>query len=222
MSTSPKIVIIYCEGQTEEHFIKEILAPYFEEKQIILSAKICNTESKGSGGVSKYSKIKGEIEKLCGSNKHAIITTMLDYYGLPKDTEGYIKNINSNLLTDDISKIEKAIFKDIRYKNFIPNLILHEFEGLLFSKPEAFSCISNSSQKKINELGEIKKDFPTPEHINNSFEKKPSARIENIYPSYKKIIDGITIAKKIGIENIRKECPHFEEWLKNIEEKCAG
>jgi hypothetical protein len=33
---------------------------------------------------------------------------------------------------------------------------------------------------------------------------------------------GVTIAKELGIEKIRNECPLFNEWLRTIEEIQRG
>ena len=76
-----KRVIIYCEGPTEETFITRILAPALSLKNIFVSPSSCR-------GVSKYSRIRRDLSVLCRSDPSAVITTMLDYYALPKDTPG--------------------------------------------------------------------------------------------------------------------------------------
>lgn len=51
-------VYIYCEGPTEESFIKEIIYPYFLTKEIIVKPIICTTKrtatKKFKGGVRDY------------------------------------------------------------------------------------------------------------------------------------------------------------------------
>jgi Domain of unknown function (DUF4276) len=37
------------------------------------------------------------------------------------------------------------------------------------------------------------------------------------YPPYRKVLDGPTIAEKIGLERIRSACPHFDAWVSWIE-----
>lgn len=55
-------VYIYCEGQTEESFINEVLFPYFLNNGIAVYPIICSTKrttaKKYKGGVSDYTKIK--------------------------------------------------------------------------------------------------------------------------------------------------------------------
>ena len=49
-------------------------------------------------------------------------------------------------------------------KNF--DVMLHEFEGILFSNPESFELIAETDV--VNKIREIRESYPTPEHINNS------------------------------------------------------
>ena len=40
-------------------------------------------------------------------------------------------------------------------------------------------------------------------------------------PNYQKPLMGNLAALEIGIHAIRRECPHFEEWLKRLERSLA-
>jgi hypothetical protein len=209
---------ILCEGQTEDRFIKEILSPYLQRSNIFATPIICETKraagKKYRGGVSKYSKIKNELEILCKGDPTAFVTTMFDYYGLPKDTPG-------KDATGDIYKkayeIESAIKNNLgELRNLVVNIILHEFEGLLFSDVSAFMGVAKADNKIVMELGRIKNGFPSPEHINDSEITAPSKRIAEILPEYSKTLNGIEVAKKIGVDKMAEECAHFRSWLKNI------
>ena len=92
--------------------------------------------------------------------------------------------------------------------------MLHEFEGILFSNPQSFQIIAD--QDIVNKISEIRKMYPTPEHINNSFETAPSKRLEKLIPNYAKIKNGILISKDMGIDKMIDECPHFREWVEKI------
>lgn len=202
-----KRVIVYCEGPTEETFIKNLLAPLFYPKEILLIASPCN-------GVSKYSRIKRDLYTLCKSDPTATITTMLDYYGLPSDTPG-INVSGAGNIYEEVKKIETAIKEDIGVSNLIPNLMVHEFEALLFSKPECFSyCGLNN--RTMQKLQSIKDSFDSPEHINNNPNTAPSKRILALYPAYSKPLDGYHIAEDIGVDLMRHECKHFNEWVEEL------
>jgi hypothetical protein len=138
-----KNLYIYCEGQTEESFINTVLYPYLFNAGICAVPIICTTKrtktQKFKGGVNDYQKIRNELILLCKQHKNEMLTTMFDYYGLPDNTPG-ISHISGDLY-DSISRIEKAVEADINMPNLFFNLIVHEFEGLLFTSPSAFKTL---------------------------------------------------------------------------------
>ena len=203
-----KRVFVFCEGPTEETFIKGLVAPSFWTKEITLIPIVCR-------GVSKYSIIKKKLSDLCKNDRSALVTTMLDYYGLPNETPGKNVNHNGNIYRH-IEMVEEAIQQDVGMDNLLPNLMLHEFEALLFSKPECFQycCLPD---KSIKELQKISDSAESPEHINNSPDTAPSKRTLKIYPQYSKVLEGNNVAKGIGLDTMRQKCRHFDIWLHKIE-----
>ena len=205
--TEYKCIAILCEGKTEASFCKNILSPYLQEFNIYLEIITLN-------GVSRYSKIQDDLKRLCkNTKKFDFVTTMLDYYGLPSDTPGYNDALPN--LYDKIKHIEDSMKQDIGSDHLIPNLIVHEFEALLFSNPEKFSECDFSS-KQIKQLLSIKESFHSPEYINNEPATAPSKRILNISKSYQKAPDGILVAKAIGLQKMLDECIHFKEWIDKL------
>lgn len=211
-----KYVYILCEGPTEEGFVNRVLSPYFQNLDIWVTPITITTSKNTSkkaikGGVSKYELIKKEIQKLCG-NPNNIVTTMFDYYGMPKDTPGI------DCTEADIDKrmqiIENTIESDINLSNCYFNLVVHEFEGLLFSNPQVFENITNNIT--VAKLQAIRDKAPSPEHINNSPETAPSKRIYNLIPDYSKVRQGTILAQKIGIDKMISECKHFASWIDKI------
>lgn len=201
-----KRLLVYCEGPTEESFVKEVLAPYLWDFNV-------NVSPKAADGVSKYSVIRKELLRLCKNDITAMITTMLDYYGLPSETPG-ISNAKGSLY-DKICYIESAVESDLnKVDNIIFNLSVHEYEGFLFSQPYAFESIANERQIVI--LDNICNCFETPEHINDSYDTSPSKRLINIIPGYQKVTDGTRIAQRIGIDGISRKCKHFERWIAKL------
>ncbi len=211
-----KNVYIYCEGQTEETFIRELLYPYFFKLGIVVIPIICSTKTavarKYKGGVSGYSKIRKELMILCKSHSSGFITTMFDYYGMPNDTPG-IGNQDADIFRR-INAIEAAIDADIGMRNCSFHLMLHEFEGILFSDTSSFRLIADT--KTVEKIRAIRNAFPTPEHINNSYETAPSRRLVQLIPNYTKVRNGAILSKDMGIDVIMKECPHFRDWIDRI------
>jgi hypothetical protein len=207
-------VHIFCEGTTEENFVKRVLSSYFIELGISLNA-IGLSNGSQKGGISTYGKVKSQIERQCKKDPTAWVTTLIDFYGLPSD-------FPSLKLTNDLSSLERAkviereFQKDIAQRNFIAHIVVHEFESLLFSQPEAFRT-SLDDEKMISKLLKIRSEFESPEHINSGYNTAPSRRIIQIYSKYEKVTDGLNIALGIGLETIRRECPMFNSWIERIE-----
>lgn len=73
------------------------------------------------------------------------------------------------------------------------------------------------SVESVRFLQDIRRQFPTPEDINDHSETAPSKRILGVIPRYRKVVNGSRLAGKIGLTVIRKECPRFGAWLTDLE-----
>ena len=211
-----KRVKILCEGPTEEQFVNRILIPYFQPQEIYVTPIVLTTKryvsgGKERGGVSTYSKIAEQLRLLCRDGE-AYITTMLDYFMLPIDTP--CMDLRRSDTYQHVAEIEAAIDNDIGSANCHANLMVHEFEALLFSDPSAFDGIMNERDVRI--IAEIRASFDTPEDINSAPETAPSKRILQIKPDYRKVTQGNEIAEKIGIDKMMMCCPHFAKWIGKI------
>ena len=206
-------VLVFVEGQTEETFVRDLLVPYFSRLGIYLTPILAQTSPGHKGGIVSYGKVKHQLTRLCRQDQGAYVTTMMDYYGLPNDfpgMEGRVPDAHKQVV-----RVEQALYQDIGASNFIPNLLLHEFEALLFSAPEKFAEWLDD-QALLAPMAAIRGAFATPEHINNSPQTAPSKRILALVPHYKKTVDGPLIAEDIGLDAIRAQCPHFNNWIERL------
>ncbi len=211
-----KRIFILVEGQTEERFVKDILNPTFQEQGLFLIPTIINTKIlKNSpnfkGGVSSYGAIKRDAKKLFRDSNVTAVTTMMDFYGLPADFPNW-KNEGS--CYDKVKAAEQAFANDINNERFIPYLQLHEFEGLLFSVPEVISDTLDRNKKQ--DVQNIRDAFKTPEEINQGPETHPSKRLIKLFPNYRKPLFGSLIASRTGLQEIRNNCPHFNDWVTKL------
>ena len=213
-----KRLYILCEGQTEEDFVYTLLNPYLQSVGVYAQPIICTTKrtatKKYKGGVTSYVKFKKELLRLCGEHPNELVTTMFDLYAFPYDALDL-----QNIPTDVYNKaqyVENVITQDLgnRFGNMLFSLVLHEFEGLLFSDVSAFENIAD--QKAVAVLRSVRAAVCTPEHINETSETAPSKHIERVIPYYSKPTDGIDIAKQIGLDKIKNECHHFAKWLDKL------
>jgi len=216
-----KRVLMLVEGQTEEIFVKTVLAPAFHDREIyivptLLVTKRVKSGTNFKGGVTSFSNFEKDLSNLLPDSS-AIITTLLDYYGLPNDFPGMTSMPKSGTPIEKVCHVEQAIFHHFDSpKNFMPFLALHEFEAWLFSSPvELPRAMTDMNAQAVFES--VRAAVKTPEDINNSPESAPSKRIAKLFPAYKKILHGPIVAQRIGLEKIRKECPHFNEWIHKLE-----
>ena len=210
-----KRVYIYCEGQTEESFVNTILIPFFANIGIYVLPIVHKTKRTpvGSykGGANDYRMIKEELIRLC-NDRDAFVTTMFDYYGMPENTPAI--EYSEKDVYQKIEHIERKINDDIGCRNLSFNLMLHEFEGLLFSDTQAFSVITD--ERSVEKLQAMRDEAESPEHINNSSLTAPSKRIKSVIDNYSKVRQGIIVAKAIGIDRMLAECKHFAAWVDRI------
>ncbi|HEV8038165.1 MAG TPA: DUF4276 family protein [Bryobacteraceae bacterium] len=107
------------------------------------------------------------------------------------------------------------IGSDFNSSRFVPFVVMHEFEGLLFSDCVAFSRGINRSDLE-RKFQDIRDQFPTAEDIDDSPVTAPSKRIEALEPRYQKPLFGVLAVLEIGLARIQEQCPHFRAWLKRL------
>jgi hypothetical protein len=222
-----KRLLILVEGQTEERFVKDVLGPAFFDHDLFFHATILVTKRvkdgpNFKGGVTNFAKFKNDAQRLLNSAGDALVTTMLDYYRLPLDFPGMSSRPAHGTSIQRVTHVENAIAKHFNSPtNFVPFLVLHEFEAWLFSSlTELPRALTETRKQKDFEA--IRATVATPEEINERPEFAPSKQISNLFPSYKKTLHGPTTAARIGLEQIRKECPHFNDWMSKLEAFAAA
>ena len=209
-------VLVLAEGQTEERFIKDVLCPYFWEIEIDVIPTIAVTKRVKSGpdfkgGITDYQKVANDVRRLLSDTDAAAVTTFIDYYGLPSDFPGMMSRPPGNPI-QRVGHVETAWRSQIANLRFHPYLMTHEFEALLFSKPDELSKALNVPNA-LSQLQEVRESFSSPEEINESPQSAPSRRILSITPGYQKIVHGPIVAGRIGLQLIREQCTHFNDWL---------
>ncbi len=187
------------EGTTEERFIKTLLAPYFSQKGIYVTPVSIN------GNVS-VDRVAHEMRNLAYNFDY--VSTFYDFYGFKGKVEGETK-------TTLESKIKESIKMELRAK-LIPYIQMYEFEGLLFSSPEAIAMVLQDESLSVWANDILKSFNNNPEKVNDSVETAPSKRLEKS-TNYRKTTHGPNIAEQIGLAKMRDMCPGFDDWLTKLE-----
>jgi hypothetical protein len=215
------MLYVYCEGYTEESFTNNVLAPYMlNAAGLYLKPIVCVTKrtlsKKHKGGISSYSKVRNDIRRFCAEHRREHVTSMLDFYALPDETPGMDSISAFRDVYKRVEHVESEIYKDIGCENFIPNLMLHEFESIIFVNLEPLSQLYPQYAREIENLKTQREEFDTPEHIDLGRDTAPSKRILSAIWEYDKVIGGTITSLDIGMENIIKECRHFSEWIEKL------
>ena len=146
-------LLIHVEGETEETFVNVVLAPHLHlhgyEK---VSARLIGNARlrQRRGGIRPWTTVKADIIHHLREDAGASATMLVDYYGLPRTGEKAWPGRDRAASLPFPSKapcVESALEADLvqsmgsdfNQRRFIPFVIMHEFEGLLFSDCAAFS-----------------------------------------------------------------------------------
>ena len=120
-------IYVVCEGQSEARFVKQILSPYIQEQTgygwyLVPHTIITSTDRiQGKyfrGGLMSYQSAKNDILRCLKNGK--FVTTMFDFYGLPKSFPGYDEAMRVNGSYSKVSKLEVFLEGDINSERFFP------------------------------------------------------------------------------------------------------
>jgi len=226
-------LLMLVEGHSEQAFVNTTLRPHLEGHGVYAEPTILLTSSPPSGGayrggVGNWSQIHGHLRKLMGSTD-AWVTTMLDFYGLPKDFPGQDEIRGHDNPREAVGLLEtrfaEAVSHERGHERFIPYLSLFEFEALVFSSPttvaDYFDC-----RRLTENLQTIVREAGSPELIDGGKDTHPKTRLTCLLKEqsheYEPKNDGSAILQIIGVPAIRAACPHFNAWLTRLESLGAA
>lgn len=211
---------ILVEGQSEEIVVRNVLEPYLRGRGWVVAWSIVVTKRSASGsnhrgGVSSWAKIEREVRLLLQDTDLDALTTMFDFYAFPEDAPG------TPLLPEAgpyqrVEHLEKAIAGQIGDRRFVPHLILHELETWVFAAAEQLGWLlpdpGLTERLKTDVL-----DAGGPEQVNDHPSTAPSKRLASYCQAYSKVNDGPLAIADLGIEPLRAQCPHLDEWLTTLD-----
>ena len=223
-------ILVQVEGQTEETFVNEVLSPHLFQFHHYISARLIGNARQRArrGGICGWDAASRDIMTHLKSDANIYVTTMVDYYALPASGigawPGRAEAAAKRMYADKATVIHQALLDDItgrmdanfRPDHFIPYVLMHEFEALLFSDCQSFAQ-GIAKPELAGRFEAIRQDFTTPEEINDSPLTAPSKRVENLVPGYEKPLLGNLAILEIGLSAIRRECLLFGQWLTTLE-----
>ena len=217
-------VIVVCEGQTEDVFVREVLAPALWDGNLVLSPRLIGTSPHSKGGALKGQRVLRFLRNTLRRRRNTYVTTFFDLYGLPSDFPGRTEAATTSDPVDQAIAVEtgfhSAVINDVgcRSDRFLPHIQPHEFEALLFSDPMKFADVEPAWRPYVGQLEAARKSAPSPEHINDGSETHPSARLRSLLrPPYGKVRHGRAVSARIGVSRMRAACGHFNRWVGRLQ-----
>lgn len=219
-----KRVCVVCEGQTEETFVREVLAPALLPLDLLLIGETIETSVGHKGGALNYDRVRTHLRNRLRQNSAPTVTTFFDLYRLDRRFPGFENAKLQGSLNARLSVLIDALHADVielaqcQPQRFIPFIQPHEFEALLFSDVAATLSIEQGWSHLGSTLSAARAEAESPEHINDGPDTKPAARLEKALrnPSYRKARHGPIAAKAIGLNRIESECQFFAAWVARL------
>lgn len=223
-------LLVHVEGEAEEGFVNEVLAPHLRAVGYsVVSARLIGHSRRRThrGGIKPWPPVRAEIVAHLREDRACIATTMVDFYAMPQTGQrawpGRAAAASAFGAAAKAKMVERALAEelalamggDFMTARFLPFVTMHEIEGLLFSDCEAFARSLRQPDLQ-GRLQGIRDRFATPEEINDSENTAPSKRIKALVPAYQKVLHGVQALSEIGMDVIRRECPHFREWIEAL------
>ena len=205
------------EGQTEEEFVKQVLAEHLRERRVESTPILLGrARGGGSGGNVSSDRLVAEMAYLYCS--FDAVTSLVDFYGFREKGDKAVQDLEKELLAG----IAGRVGGHWNARKVVPYVQRHGFEGLLFSDVEVFATQIDFPQDCVPALRTVREQFTTPEDVNDHYETAPSKRIASVIPRYRKVLHGAVLAGKIGLDRIRAQCPRFSAWLTRLESLDGG
>mgnify|MGYP000983954799 CR=1 FL=1 len=219
-------VVVVCEGETEEEFVRDVLAPSFYGIGLNLEPQMIETSPGNRGGGLNYDRVKPHLRNVLRQSSAPVVTTLFDLYKLDKRFPGFEQSKGVPDLGQRLNLLQCEFHADVVAEagcqpyRFIPYIQPYEFEALLFSDVQTLISVETGWSQALKKLLPVREAAISPEHINDRPETKPSAHLERVLiaPKYRKRRHGPVAAQKIGISKIESECAFFAQWLQQIRE----
>jgi len=213
------------EGPTEKEFIRNVLSPVLESKEIFVGdIRFGGPDKQAKGGVDRYQPVRDNtirlVKEFHGDNFR--FTSMFDYYGFCHDFPGWEQVAKINDPYERVSCFEKVFEVDVNDGRFISHFQLHEFETLLLVDPQVLANSFSQSASNRRAVAGLQAEIDqagAPELVNDGIHTAPSKRIESYFAGYErqKRLLAPRAAQTIGLKKLREHCPHFDTWIARLE-----
>jgi hypothetical protein len=211
---------VLVEGQTEESFVKSMLAPHLASFELEVRAIIVESSRDAHGrkhkGGGHWAHWLRDLKRLTGE-QDGRFTTMFDLYGLPRDFPGLRATASITDTSLRAEALETAMATAVGDWRLIPYLQRHEFEALVLCVLDQLAELLEAEDIAGLEKLRAAIGMAAPEDVNDGKETAPSKRLKNFIPGYRKNLHGPLTLEAGGLTILRKRCPRFGDWVARLE-----
>ena len=179
-----KLAVI-CEGKTERKFCDELLVAHLAPRGIEVQAIEIGVDCLQPGGNVTFARVLHDLELLLPDYDY--VTTLVDFFRLCDDWSG-LKKISTGMSSSEQAEaVEQSALDDAKTSlpkvdveaRFIPNVLMHEFEGLLFTDPAAIVDITRA-HSSLADLTNVAAAFPRPRTLILDVKLRPPSGSRNL------------------------------------------
>lgn len=211
-------IAIVVEGQSEKAFVDAVLQPHLGY-QTPLTAIVVQTSRPASGGKraggGRWKNYRSQILRLVHQPHWSLVTTMIDFYGLPSDMPDPFCDL-PHRQRDCVRAQARAIEQDIGATRFLPYLVLHEFEALVIAAGSTQDSVLGSAALTDHFRGCLREYGGDAELIDGDVRTAPSKRIKQATGTYNKVRDGLAILQSSGLDAVLPQCAGFARWVERL------
>lgn len=220
---------VLVEGQTEEEFVKALLAPHLRQVGIWVYTLVVETSRDATGrkrrGGGRWRHWLRDLKRLTSeqSGQDARFTTMFDLYGLPEDFPELDRHRGDQDTTRRADNLAAAMARAVNDHRLVPHLQRHEFESLVLASLDALATVLGdaAAREGIDALRATMQDA-APEDVDDGIATAPSRRLLSHLPRYRKTVHGPVALERAGLAALRAKCPYFDAWIKQLEALGQG
>lgn len=212
-------IAIVVEGQTEEAFVNRVLQPHLGFDTAYLCPIVVHTSHDGYGrahrGGGTWTHYEGLLRKLLAQPHWSVITTLIDFYGLPEHTPACTcdgSHITASCATSREAAIHESLGGDPRFK---PHIVAHEFETLIFAAAAESDEFLGDAGAAAQLRRMVDDHDGNAELINGGNRTAPSKRLLKLLPSYDKVRDSVTVLED-RLDTALQHAPRFAQWTASL------
>jgi hypothetical protein len=216
-------VVVFAEGQSDEAFLKRVVAPSLREDGVFIKPLTLHTSRDSTGGAINFDRLCLNVRNTLRQDNTRYLTTFLDLYALDTAMPGVAATASIRDPVHKARHIETELHAALvsvlgfRPERFTAHIQPYELEGLFFAETDGLCRSQPGWSVASAALRAVRQSFSTPEHINDGFDTKPSARLAKLLvPRYRKTTHAPLIGQQIGLTAIVRECRHFEAWVDRL------